>query len=526
MGLRFLFGREFMMRLLSNLVIALCFVGLNSAHGLEGTWNVDLRPGWQGFSPVVEVPISYTASDFVADAASQGATVTFVALFENGRWRVHIAGMPFNNFPIEVGKVYMAYSDGAASVPLTGSLPSSFPTPTLAVVTATPTPPPSPTPQPTPGGVLGPILNRQKLFASDGAENDYFGSDVAIDGNILVVGAKGRSGPLGQPYVGGAYIFSYESGRWVESELVIPSDGEPDGNFGQAVSVSGNRIVVGAPGATGRAYFSGAVYVYDWDGTAWVETKVFASDGVPGDGFGTKVDLEGNRMVVSAPSFSVNGDKIGAVYVYDWNGTTWNETKLLASDPKDDSEFATSLSLSGNTLVVGAFAWTDQTSGGGAAYLFRFDGSQWSQSRFTASDAASGDRFGQSVGVNGDLVMIGAPRSDNGLGDDGAVYSYRNVGGFLLEAKINHGFSSFVRRFGDSLAVEGNLAVAGTSGEGIVLQWNGAQWLQYFLDPVNSQSFGDSVALSGNFAAFGTERDDTLARAAGAVYVYEITSIP
>jgi len=128
-----------------------------------------------------------------------------------------------------------------------------------------------------------------KLTASDAAERDAFGSSVGISGDYLVVGAPSIDISEGEP--GAAYVFRRDGSTWVEQVKLTPSDPQPFARFGGSVSISGDAIVVGAPGAEHAGIDSGAVYVFRRDGLTWVqEAKLASSVGCEG--------LRGHRPVI------------------------------------------------------------------------------------------------------------------------------------------------------------------------------------------------------------------------------------
>ena len=146
---------------------------------------------------------------------------------------------------------------------------------------------------------------------------DYFGNSVSISGNTVVVGA-----PLGvNGDQGAAYVFTEPALGWkdnTETAELTASDGAGADYFGTSVSISGNTVVVGAYGVNGS---QGAAYVFTESGSGWVSTsmaaKLTASDGASGDTFGYSVSISGNTVVVGAYSATVNGNSnAGAAYVF------------------------------------------------------------------------------------------------------------------------------------------------------------------------------------------------------------------
>ena len=203
-----------------------------------------------------------------------------------------------------------------------------------------------------------------------------------------------------------------------DSAELTASNGAAQNYFGRSVAVSGNTMVIGSPFATvGKNAYQGAAYVYTESGSTWTQSaEITASDGTANTYFGQSVSIDGNTIVIGAIG---NNSYEGAAYVFTGSGTTWTQTaELVASDEKTQSYFGSSVSISGTTIVVGADGATIDTvgvdgttidSGQGAAYIFTGSGSSWTQAaKLTASDGAAGDSFGTSVAISGNTVAVGA----------------------------------------------------------------------------------------------------------------------
>ena len=144
---------------------------------------------------------------------------------------------------------------------------------------------------------IDPLLQEAKLTASDGGANSFFGFAVSMSGNTLVIGAPGVANNQGA-----AYVFTESGSAWTQTTKLTASDGAANDNFGKSVSISGNTVVVGSPEAaiSGKNY-QGAVYAFTGSGSAWVQAaKLTASDGVLGDELGVSVSMSGNTVVAGA----------------------------------------------------------------------------------------------------------------------------------------------------------------------------------------------------------------------------------
>lgn len=215
----------------------------------------------------------------------------------------------------------------------------------------------------------------QALTASDASGNDDFGWDVALDGNVLVVGADRHDGITGNT-TGAAYVFEHTGGVWVEvQKLAAPSPSSLD-YFGHSVAVDGDRIVVGAyndePSGESFNVDKGAAFVFERNGAGTWQfvQELVASDAEPVDEFGYDVAIDGARVLVGAWTEDALGSSAGAAYLYTDAGGAWSEAKLLSADGQAGDLFGRVVALSGDQVVVGASNEDSQGSNAGAAYTF------------------------------------------------------------------------------------------------------------------------------------------------------------
>ena len=145
-------------------------------------------------------------------------------------------------------------------------------------------------------------------------------------------------------------------------------------------------------------------------GTTWTQqAKLLASDGAAGDRFGI-VSLSGDTALIGAHYDDDNGIDSGSAYVFTRTGTTWTQqAKLLASDGAAGDHFGASVSLDGDTALIGAHRMMTTELDSGSAYVFTRTGTTWTQqAKLLASDGAAGDWFGATVSLYGDTALIGA----------------------------------------------------------------------------------------------------------------------
>lgn len=222
----------------------------------------------------------------------------------------------------------------------------------------------------------------------------------------------------------------------VETKL-LASDGHAGDGFGFAVAISGETAVVGADYDTPNGYNSGSAYVFVRSNGAWVEeAKLIPKDGGAHHAFGWAVDIEGNTAVIGARGDGENGPYSGSVYVFERNSGAWSQqAKLTSSDGEPFDAFGFSLALAGDTLIVGA-PYDDHSGefNPGSAYVFTRQGVAWSeQAKLQARDPGSEDFFGAFTAVDGPTAAIGASFDDDNGQDSGSVYVFERDGAIWTE---------------------------------------------------------------------------------------------
>lgn len=270
-----------------------------------------------------------------------------------------------------------------------------------------------------------------RLIAPDGEQDDYFGNSIAIAGDTIIVGCPQDSGNNYQS--GSAYVFKGDgNGHWSFSQRLIAIDGEAYDLLGASVAYKGGWIILGSPQDGDFGYGTGSAYIFGHAGGLNYEQLAKLHAGGPGEGdyFGTSVDVSQDAVIVGAPSDDDRGLNAGAAYVFVREfGATWTQTaKLLAADGSANDQFGIAVSIDGGTAVAGAYWDGDNGSNSGAAYIFVESGGAWAQQqKLVASDGATGDWFGQGVGVSGDIALVGSPNDDDGGNGSGSIYVYERA---------------------------------------------------------------------------------------------------
>ena len=294
-----------------------------------------------------------------------------------------------------------------------------------------------------------------KLAASDGIPLGNFGRAVAISEDVIVVGAGGA-----------AYVFRMDraSGEWREQAKLIRPSGA-GGRFGMAVAVSGGRVLVGAPYASnnqGETTPKGFIYFFRENETGlWeLEASFNSLSSSTGDHFGVSLDIDGKRAVVGAPGW-------GQVFVYEHDGTRW-QVSAEVRDPQWGSNraFGQTVVLQADLLAVGAPSDAEQGHNAGAAYVYRLKAGKWlEEAKLTPWQVATGERFGSSSALDGDYLAIGAPYSKGVVDaeESGAVYlCYFDGGAWIEQAMLTASDATAYDHLGAAVAVNaaGVLAAA------------------------------------------------------------------
>ena len=322
-------------------------------------------------------------------------------------------------------------------------------------------------------------LDEQELTSSDPAASEFFGSAVAVQGNTVFVGVP-EDAIGGVDDMGSVRVFSRDGASWIESQVLTALGGEADDFFGMSLAVSGDVLVVGACSDTVGAYdLLGSARVFRLVGRSWVEQATLTPfDGFGADRFGYSVDIDGDVIVVGALFDFPNPGKHGSASVFRWNGSVWAAEQLLtaeniAEEQEEQERFGRSVSVSGDVIVVGAPR--DSVFGqpeAGSATVFRWDGATWVREQYLVAGVHAGMNSGDSVSVSGDTIVLGAPAESPWSGQaKGNAQVYR-WSGASWEAAETLGLGDvpgattgiYADDFGDAVALEGGTAVVAIPG--------------------------------------------------------------
>ncbi len=373
--------------------------------------------------------------------------------------------------------------------------------------------------------------DEKKLVPNQLQAYDYFGRAVAIDGDVAVIGSYGDDDKGN--FAGSAYIYEYDGNTWIQRAKFYPNDAAAGDYFGMDVSISGDYILVGA---YGKDSTRGAAYLFRKPSSGWQNiseaAKFTASDGGAGDSFGRYVDISGDYAIVSSPGGS---QSIGAVYFFDrpletgWADMT-ETVKLIGHDVAEGDHFGSDVAISGTFAVVGSY----NDDGKGSAYIFQRSWVWMESCKLTASDGLSGDQFGYSVEIWGDNIIAGANRADN---DKGSAYLFKKPSSGWADMTETFKLVSNDRDeddyFGQSVGIHEYNALVGAHGDDENGTSSGAAygfifndtttWLEekyMATDGKKSDYYGRSVGITYQYSIIGAYGCDDKGSSAGAAYIY------
>ncbi len=385
-------------------------------------------------------------------------------------------------------------------------------------------------------------LYEQKIVAYDGAAYHYFGGSEgggnpsnivqSEKGDVIFVGATGYSSTMGA-----VYVYRWSGTSWNESKLT-PSDGVASDIFGFSIACTPDGSTVAI-----TSLRKPATYIYRWNGSSWDETILSCPPGSVGNDFGVcaSISADGTKLAVGSYKFNTSSDIRGAVYFYQYNGSTWNRSIITPPETELDIFFGFSVAISkdGSTMIVGAPRMNDGAlTNCGAVYVYKWTGSAWNFStKIMASDRVTGDQFGRMVSVSSDglIFAVGMRTTFATINNNqGAVYIFKWDGAAWGETRLDASDGLGGDRYGFTLALsdDGNSLVVGAfnrdsrRGKSYLYRYNGLSWSEIILsasDGAASTNYGYQVSISGDGSTVvvGTPYNDIGSNARqGSIYIY------
>ena len=376
------------------------------------------------------------------------------------------------------------------------------------------------------GSASAQIINEDlKLLANDGGAGDWFGWDVAIHGDVVVVGAN-RDNDNGVNS-GSAYLFDVATGTQIRK--LLPSDGVFDDNFGWSVAIENGTVAVGAPQDGDNGFRSGSAYLFDAS-TGNQLFKLLSSDGVTEDKFGYCIAMNNGIVAVGAP-YDIGGEP-GSAYLFD--ASTGNQLHILLPDDNPArAQFGISIAIDNGIVAVGAYLDNANGAHSGSAYLF--DASTGDQLfKLLPDDGVAEDYFGWSIAIENNMVAVGARQDgDNGV-LSGSAYLFDATTGNQV-AKLLPSDGAANAQFGSSISIDNGIVAVGAahdddnganSGSAYLFDaTTGAQMAKLLpTDGTAADVFGQSIAIANNIIVVGTLLDDDNGSDSGSAYLFSTST--
>ena len=328
-----------------------------------------------------------------------------------------------------------------------------------------------------------------------------FGQSVAIDGNWVLVGAPAATVD-GIEAAGKAYLFQWDGSNWnLNTTLSAEDDAECEAGFGWRVAIDDDWVLVGAPAATVDGIeVAGKAYLFQWDGSNWnLNTTLSAEDDAECEaGFGWSVAIDGDWALVGR----VDG-VAGKAYMFQWDGSNWSQQTILT--PKYDgglNDFGWYLAIDGEWAIIGSYQ--NNSPFYYQVFVFHWDDSQWNQEQIlTGTQENPLFSFSISVAISSNYLLVGVPDTKADVKDSGVTDVYRQTsnGKWELETTLTAGADiQEYDDFGNSVAIYGGQSIIGATGlESIYSYTQGVP--QQLLDEIDAlrQKVGDAVTLPMNF---------------------------
>ena len=270
-----------------------------------------------------------------------------------------------------------------------------------------------------------------------GHSSGFIGSAIAISGDTIITGDESNSDK--EHRAGAVYLFRFQIGLgWIEEAVLYPSEPYKYSYFGKSVSIDSNTIAIGADLSWSGYERQGSVYVFrcQSDGTWIEEAKLQASDGQVSDRFGWSVSLSGKRLLVGAPYFLNDPPSHGYAYIFEYTSSNdWFEKeKLVPAYWSEGDDFSNAVYLNGDIALIGSVSDEHECIRSGSAYIFKYmakDDKWIEHNKLLASDRQSNDWFGMAVGLDKGIAVIGAYYHT----DIGAAFVYHNIAPLSLQIK-------------------------------------------------------------------------------------------
>ena len=396
-------------------------------------------------------------------------------------------------------------------------------------------------------------VEHTKLVSPNIKKDSWFGCSVSISDDYAIVGA---SKEISNNYQSGAaYIYKQEEeGAWVKKTKIFASDGATDDYFSNSISIDGDYFIIGAELSNEKGEDSGSANIFkfpysfpqifvsptsktvpagsgslsfnvfndivkmNWTAKTDVTWITLKNSSNTGDGtLNISYSSYGLKKRIGTITISADVAENSPQTIKVTQGSFYNEQKILPSDVTEVDKFVQSVSITGDYAIVGSK---------NSAYIFKIDGDKWiEESKLIASDyALENNNFGTSVSISGDYVIVGADYDSSKGYNSGSAYLFKKDGDTWIEqAKLHASDAAVQDFFGKSVSISGDYAIVGThfGSAAYIFRKDGSIWVEeaklLSYDGTKDDNFGKSVSISGNYAIIGAQKDSVN----GSAYIYK-----
>ena len=376
-----------------------------------------------------------------------------------------------------------------------------------------------------PFGVLAAVYGTPITINNPSPElSDYFGYSVSIDGNKFVVGALHDN--TGAISAGSVYLYNATTGVLLQT-FNNPTPEYQD-YFGEAVSISGDNVLIGATNDNTGVTSAGSAYLYDATTGTLLQTFNNPTP-MEFDRFGASISISGDKILIGASGDDTGATNAGSAYLYDATTGVLLYT-FNNPTPETNDHFGSSVSISDNKILIASSNDDTGATNAGSAYLYDASTGTLLQT-FNNPTPQIDDWFGGSVSISGEKMLISVGGDDTGATNAGSAYLYDATTGVLLYT-FNNPIPEENDYFG-SVSISDNKILIGvpnddtggtSAGSVYLFDATTGALLQTFSNPTPGASghFGIAVSISGDDVLIGENLADTGAVAAGSAYLYTL----